>query len=81
MAKRVSRLKTINHEINQLDMLRDLTPNTTPPNALPLSNTLLDVAQEALHEIGRLEDGEPPELKRLGKLMTLINSLPEKANS
>jgi len=81
MAKRVSRLKTINHEINQLEMLRDLTPNTTPPNALPLSNTLIEVAQEALHEVGRLEDGQPPELKRLGKLMSLIHSLPDTVTS
>ena len=77
MAKRVNRLKAINHEISQLEMIRDLKPNTTPKKARPLSNTLLEVAQEALYEIGRLEGGKPPELKRLSKLMSLIDSLPD----
>ena len=81
MAKRVSRLKSIDHEINQLDMLRDLIPNTTPANALPLSNALIEIAQEALYEVGRLEDGQAPELKRLGKLMSLIHSLPDTVES
>lgn len=81
MAKRVNRLKTINHEISQLNMLKDLTPNTTSPDAMPLSNTLVEIAQEALREVSLLEDGQSPELKRLQKLMTLINSLPDKVNS
>lgn len=81
MAKRESRLKTINHEIKQLEMLRNLTPNTTPPDALPLSNALIEVAQEALNEVGRLENGQPPKLIRLGKLMSLIHSLPDTVES
>ena len=81
MAKRVNRLKSINHEISQLDMLRDLKPNATPSNALPLSNALIGIAQEALHEVARLEDGQTPELIRLQKLISLIDSLPEKVNS
>ena len=48
MAKRVNRLKSIQHEISQLDMIKDLKPNTTPPTSQPLSDTLMDVAQEAL---------------------------------
>ena len=62
-------------------MIQDLKPNITPLNALPLSNTLLEVAQEALQEVSKLEKGQPPELKRLGKLLSLINSLPDKVES
>lgn len=78
MAKRVNRLKAINHEISQLDMIRDLTPNSTPPQSLPLSNALVEIAQEALHEVANLEEGQRPELIRLQKLITLIDSLPDK---
>lgn len=81
MAKRASRLKAISHEISQLDMIRDLKPNTTPQNALPLSNTLIEIAQEALHEVSKLEEGQQPEFKRLGNLITLIGSLPSKVDS
>lgn len=81
MAKRASRLKAIHHEISQLDMIRDLKPNTTPKTSLKLSNTLIEVAQEALKEIATLETGQEPELKRFAKLMELIDSLPENAQS
>lgn len=81
MAKRVNRLKSINHEISQLDMIKDLTPNTTPPNAIPLSDHLVRIAQEALREVATLETGKQPELKRLQRLMELIDSLPEKTKS
>jgi len=81
MAKRVNRLKSINHEISQLDMIKDLKPNTTPSSSLPLSNHLLLIAQEALREVGTLETGKQPELKRLQRLMELVDSLPEKAQS
>jgi len=81
MAKRVNRLKSINHEISQLDMIKDLTPNTTPINALPLSNHLIQIAQEALREVATLETGKQPELKRLARLMELVDELPEKAQS
>jgi len=81
MAKRVNRLKAINHEISQLDMIRDLKPNTTPPTSQPLSDALVDVAQEALREIAKLEEGHAPELMRLQTLISLIDSLPEKVES
>lgn len=80
MAKRVNRLKSIHHEISQLDMIKDLKPNATPPEALPLSDALVDVAQEALREVAKLEDGQPSELIRLQTLMSLIDSLPDKVD-
>ena len=81
MAKRVNRLKSISHEISQLDMIKDLKPNATPPNCLPLSDALIEVAKEALREVEKLEEGHAPELIRLQQLITIIDSLPEKVNS
>ncbi len=81
MPKRVNRLKAINHEISQLDMIRDLKPNTTPPDGLALSDQLIRIAQEALREVATLETGKDPELKRLQQLIELVDSLPEKAKS
>lgn len=81
MAKRVNRLKSIQHEISQLDMIKDLKPNTTPAVSQPLSDTLVDVAQEALREVANLEEGHAPELIRLQTLISLIDSLPEKVDS
>jgi hypothetical protein len=78
MAKRANRLRAINHERSQIEMIKHLTPNTTLPNATPLSNHLLDIANEALREVGVLETGKEPSFVRLKRLVALVDSLPEK---
>ncbi len=77
MAKRKSRINAINHELRQLEKLKTLEPNTTKPEALQLSDVLVDIALEALNEVHILETGESPELKRLSGLVELVDSLPE----
>lgn len=81
MAKRNNRLKSIQHEIRQLDMLKELEPNTTPTHLRPYSEALVEIAQEALNEVARVEDGDMPQLKRLSRLFELVNSLADKAQS
>jgi len=76
MPKRESRLRPIEHELRQLENLKTLTPNATSEDALPLSNTLVDIARAALEEVHALESGQRPELKRLGRLVELVDSLP-----
>ncbi len=77
MAKRKSRINAINHELRQIEKLKILEPNTTSPEARQLSDALADIALEALNEVHFLETGESPELKRLGGLVELVDSLPE----
>lgn len=76
MAKRKNRLKPIDHEIKQLDMLRELEPNATPSEYRALSDQLIQLAQLALHEVHSLEDGNAPEAKRIQVLKRLIQELP-----
>lgn len=77
MAKRANRLRAINHEKSQIEKIKYLTPNTTLPNAIPLSNHLIDIAQEALREVSILENGKEPSLLRLKRLVALVDSLSE----
>jgi hypothetical protein len=63
VAKRKNRLKPLEHEGRQLENLKTLEPNTTPPALRPLSAALVDLA--ALGEVEALETGKPPALDRL----------------
>lgn len=81
MAKRNNRTKAIQHELRQLDMLKELEPNATPDNLRPLSDTLIEIAKEALQEVATLEEGEAPQLKRLGRMLELVDSLADKAQA
>ncbi len=81
MAKRNNRLKSIQHEIRQLQMLKELEPNATPDSLRPLSDALIEIAQEALQEVCQLEEGESPQLIRLSRMLELVDSLADKAQS
>lgn len=77
MPKRENRLRAIDHERRQLDMLKTLTPNATPPQLRALSNRLIDLAMAALEEVYALEDGQPAQTERLGRLIALAERLPQ----
>jgi hypothetical protein len=80
MSKRENRLKPIEHEMRQITNLKALTPNATPMEALLLSDALVDIAIAALEEVHALESGQRPELKRLRRLVELVDSLPTLAS-
>lgn len=79
MAKRENRVRVIEHERRQIETLKTLDPIATRPSAMPLSNHLLDIAIEALLEARRLEENEPIDVKRLQRLVELVDKLPDKA--
>lgn len=81
MAKRENRLRPIDHERRQIEALKTLTPNATPPTVQALSDTLIDIACAALDEVYRLEASHAPQLMRLQQLVALVDSLPEKVST
>lgn len=58
MAKRTNRIKSIEHEMRQLENLKSLEPNSTPVKYNKLSNALIDVAVAALDLVSALEVSE-----------------------
>ena len=77
MAKRQNRLKSIEHQIQQIQMLKDLEPNVTPEAYRDMSDGLMDIAIEALHVAFDLENGDSPPQNRLQQLLELTNQLPD----
>ena len=77
MAKRQNRLKSIEHQIQQIRMLKDLEPNITPESYLVMSDGLMDIAIEALNVAFALENGDSPSESRLQYLLELTNRLPD----
>lgn len=77
MAKRQNRLKSIDHQIQQIQMLKDLEPNVTPESYHDLSDTLMDIAIEALNVAYTLENGENPPQSHLQQLLEMANRLPD----
>ncbi len=75
MAKRENRIAPIQHEIRQLTNLKTLLPNTTLLEAQPYSDCLVDIAIAALEEAVVLESGQPVGLKRIGRLMELVDQI------
>lgn len=78
MPKRKNRLKPIQHEINQLDNLKSLEPIATAPEALALSDALIDIAVDALREVYKLEEGQEISMLRLKSLSQRVGDLPLK---
>lgn len=76
MPKRKDRIKPIQHEMRQIENLKELEPNATPPDNQALSDALIDIAVAALHEVEQLESGENVNLVRLGHLADLVAKLP-----
>lgn len=76
MAKRQNRLKSIEHQIQQIQMLKSLEPNITPESYREMSDILMDVAVEALNVAYALENGENPPSNHLQQLLELANGLP-----
>jgi hypothetical protein len=77
MAKRENRLVPILHEQRAVRNLKAISPAATPPESMPLSNALIDIAVAALDEVAALEDGQNVDLQRLSRLADLVASLPE----
>jgi hypothetical protein len=77
MAKRQNRLKSIEHQIQQIQMLKDLEPNITPEAYRDMSDGLMDIAIEALNVAFALENGDNPTQHRLQHLLELTNRLPD----
>jgi len=75
MAKRENRVKPMEHEARQLEMLKTLDPITTPEHLRPLSNALLDIAITAIHEASALEAGEALSSQRLQTLQQMVTNL------
>ncbi len=78
MAKRKSRIAVIEHEVRQLEKLKELEPNTTPPGSRDLSDALVDIAISAMEEVLLLEAGKEPEMNRLHTLAEMVSTLPTK---
>ena len=68
MAKRKNRLKPINHEIRQLEMLKTQTPNETPFDLRPISDTLIDIAITCLQGVYILEEKHSKENVDFGSI-------------
>jgi hypothetical protein len=77
MAKRENRLVPILHEQRAVRNLKMISPVATPPESMPLSNALIDIAVAALDEVAALEEGQSVDLQRLTRLADLVASLPE----
>lgn len=77
MAKRENRLVPILHEQRAIRNLKAISPASTPPESMPLSNALIDIAVAALDEVAALEEGHSIDLQRLSRLADLVASLPE----
>jgi hypothetical protein len=83
MAKRVNRLKPIEHEGRQLENLKTLQPNATPAKYRALSDALVDVAISALEIVYALESANKGALdfERFYELVdSLEDTLGEPAN-
>jgi hypothetical protein len=76
LAKRQNRIKPIEHEQRQLENLKALEPNATPPEHRALSEALIDLTLVALDELAALENGDAPNQDRLGLIAALANDLP-----
>jgi hypothetical protein len=81
MVKRQNRIESIEHERQQLEILKGLEPNTTPARYQLLSNGLVDVAASALDLIAALESSSVPDFERLYDLVDgladLVDAQPE----
>jgi hypothetical protein len=81
MAKRQNRIVPIEHEIRQITNLKTLLPNATAPEAQIFSDYLIDIAVAALEEVALLESGQPVQLKRVARLIELVNRMTAIAQS
>lgn len=79
MAKRPNRIPPIEHNRQQLELLKTLTPNDTPDYYKPLSNGLVDVAISALDIVAALETQTRPDIERLYDLVDGLADLVEEA--
>src|SRR4051812_48854224 len=83
MAKRQNRIASIEHERQQLEILKGLEPNTTPARYQLLSNGLVDVAASALDIVAALESSSVPNFERLYDLVDgladLVDAQPEQS--
>ena len=77
MAKRKSRVKPLAHHREQLETLKTLEPNTTPARWRAFSDTLLDVAIQALEIAQSLEAGKKPRRQQVERLVMLVAHLPD----
>ncbi|MGB1285077.1 MAG: hypothetical protein ACPG7F_00975 [Aggregatilineales bacterium] len=77
MAKRKNRSGMFEHEMRQLEKLKELEPNITPEKLQGYSDALIDIALMALNEANMLEMGERPELRRIKPMMDAIIQMGE----
>lgn len=75
MPKRTDRLKPMEHEMRQLETLKTLKPNVTPPEYQPLSDALLDAAIAAVEAAHALESDKQPDLEKIEMLKALANNV------
>jgi len=77
MPRRDSRVRAIDHHLQQLERLKTLQPNATPERWRAFSDSLVDVAIEALRLARTLEAGRRPDRYQVLHLMTLVQHLPD----
>jgi hypothetical protein len=76
MPKRTDRTKPMDHEMRQIEALKDLEPIATPPKWKPFSDALIDLAVAALSAARVLEDGRRPGDRRMAALIKQAEALP-----
>lgn len=76
MAKRKNRLRPIEHERRQVELLKTLEPIETPAHYKPLSDALVDLVTVALEEVYDLEAGKEPNPDRYQQMQDLLEQLP-----
>ena len=75
MPKRENRIKPIEHQINQIEMLKTLEPNATPEKWIRVSLELLNLCQTTLQEVADLESGLTPNETRLTGVQNRLKKL------